>query len=164
MPLGINPSPVPLRLKNAGSGTPSPQGRGLLIQFYPRCPAEDVGRRQRATLSTGERVIGSVLPPVSSEECGTRSAPAERVAPLPLGGEGGPPPAFFSRGGTGEGVLSLRSVSDTGDRVLWLSARRMTCPVESFTGSRPQTLESRSALPLFGTPSWGRETPARGSP
>src|SRR5208337_5014970 len=32
--------------------------------------------------------------------------------PPPLGGEGGPPPAFFSRGGTGEGVSSLRSVSD----------------------------------------------------
>jgi hypothetical protein len=37
--------------------------------------------------------------------------------PLPLGGEGGPPPEFFSRGGTGEGTrayvpfLTLRMAS-----------------------------------------------------
>jgi hypothetical protein len=28
------------------SGTPSPQGRGLLNQIYPRCPAEDMGHDQ----------------------------------------------------------------------------------------------------------------------
>jgi hypothetical protein len=47
--------------------------------------------------------------------------------PLPLGGEGGPPPAFFSRGETGEGVSSLRSVSDITDSGLRLSSLRMTC-------------------------------------
>jgi hypothetical protein len=30
-----------------------------------------------------------------------------KSSPLPLGGEGGSPPAFFSRGGPGEGVINL---------------------------------------------------------
>jgi hypothetical protein len=45
--LGSDPSPVPLPDEvHRDSGARSPQGRGLLIQLYPRCPAKDVGHAQ----------------------------------------------------------------------------------------------------------------------
>jgi len=55
--------------------------------------------------------------------------PQGNWCPLPLGGEGGPQPAFSSARqptGPGEGVSSLRSVSDITDSGLGLPSLRMT--------------------------------------
>ena len=49
---------------------------------------------ERDTLSPGERAIDSVLPPVSSQRCGTRSAPGEREGPTSV--------PFLQESGRGE--------------------------------------------------------------